>query len=66
MGHAVGFINTILYQNPGAFRDITSGSNPDYHARPGWDACTGMGSPNGAAILKVLSGGSASNRGKGN
>ena len=25
-------------------------------AGPGWDACTGLGSPNGVALLKLLSG----------
>ena len=59
LGHSVGYINAILYQNPGAFHDIVSGSNPDYSAGPGWDACTGMGSPNGMAILQALSGGSS-------
>jgi len=61
LGHAVGFINPILYQNPTAFHDITSGSNPDYTAGPGWDACTGMGSPDGTAILNALSGVSSGN-----
>jgi len=57
LGHNVGFINTILYQNPQAFNDITSGSNIDYSAGPGWDPCTGLGSPKGGDILKALSGG---------
>jgi len=56
LGHNAGFINTILYQNPQAFNDITSGSNTDYNAGPGWDPCTGLGSPKGAAILQALSG----------
>jgi kumamolisin len=56
LGQNVGFINTILYQNPQAFNDITSGSNTDYNAGPGWDPCTGLGSPKGAAILQALSG----------
>jgi kumamolisin len=38
------------------FNDIVSGSNGAYQAGPGWDACTGLGSPNGAALLKLLSG----------
>jgi len=57
LGHSAGFINPILYQNPQAFNDITSGSNTDYNAGPGWDPCTGLGSPKGAAILQALSGG---------
>ena len=57
LGHNAGFISTILYQNPEAFNDITSGGNTDYYAGPGWDPCTGLGSPKGAAILQALSGG---------
>ena len=60
LGRNAGFINTILYQNPQAFNDITSGSNTDYNAGPGWDPCTGLGSPKGAAILQALSGNSGS------
>jgi kumamolisin len=55
LGHNVGFINPILYQNPQALNDITSGSTQDYKAGPGWDPCTGLGSPRGAAILEALS-----------
>ena len=43
LGHNAGFINPILYQNQQAFNDITSGSNGDYQAGPGWDPCTGPG-----------------------
>ena len=60
LGHNAGFINTILYRNPQAFNDITSGSNTDYNAGPGWDPWTGRGSPKGAAILQVLSGSASS------
>jgi kumamolisin len=35
-------------------RDITSGNNGDFVAAPGWDACTGLGSPNGAALRSVI------------
>jgi len=31
-----------------ALRDITSGNNGAYQARVGWDACTGLGVPEGA------------------
>jgi kumamolisin len=41
------------------FRDITSGSNGAYAAGAGWDACTGLGSPEGSALLAALSGGQA-------
>jgi kumamolisin len=50
----VGFVNPALYQNPGGFHDITQGDNGSYSAGPGWDACTGLGSPNGTAILSAL------------
>jgi kumamolisin len=29
-----------------------------YSAGPGWDACTGLGSPNGTALLTLVTGGS--------
>ncbi|MGC8641096.1 MAG: S53 family peptidase [Isosphaeraceae bacterium] len=54
LGHSVGFVNPLLYQNPDAFNDIVSGSNIDYSAGPGWDPCTGLGSPRGMAILQAL------------
>jgi len=55
LGQPVGFLNTVLYQiGESAFNDITQGSNGDYSAGPGWDACTGLGSPNGAALLQAL------------
>jgi kumamolisin len=51
---AVGYINPKLYKNPRAFRDITQGNNGNFSAEPGWDACTGLGSPNGAALPGAL------------
>jgi len=57
---SVGYLNPTLYQQvaaaAGVFHDITSGNNGDYQAGPGWDACSGWGSPNGGAILQLLSG----------
>jgi kumamolisin len=58
LGHAVGYLNPILYslrQSSGAFHDITSGNNGAYTAKPGWDPCTGLGSPDGAKLMSVLS-----------
>lgn len=46
----LGLINPLLYANPGALHDITSGSNGAYKAAPGWDPCTGLGTPNGTAL----------------
>jgi kumamolisin len=59
LGTNVGYVNPLLYSakvEP-TFHDITSGNNGDYSAGPGWDACTGLGSPNGAALLTALRGG---------
>jgi len=44
-----------FYQiGPTAFRDITVGDNGAYTAGPGWDPCTGLGSPHGHALLTAL------------
>ncbi len=54
----VGYLNPLLYQkvaSSGGFHDITSGSNGAYSAGPGWDACSGFGSPIGTAIAAALS-----------
>lgn len=53
-GQDAGFINPTLYSNPKAFHDITSGSNGGFSAGPGWDPCTGLGSPIGTAIVSAL------------
>jgi kumamolisin len=60
-GTSAGRLNPELYAAPvdRAFRDITVGSNaeqgtPGYSAGPGWDACTGLGSPDGQALLAAL------------
>jgi kumamolisin len=53
-GKPLGFINPALYANPSALRDITSGTNGAYTAGAGWDACTGLGSPNGASLATAL------------
>lgn len=59
LGRPVGFLNTFLYGNttPGAgVHDIISGNNGAYQAAHGWDPCTGLGSPDGTQILKLLKG----------
>jgi kumamolisin len=54
-GKPVGDVHAALYQlSESAFRDITQGNNGAYQAGPGWDACTGLGSPNGQALLDAL------------
>ena len=61
-GKRFGLIQPLLYAGvaPGAdvpgFRDITSGNNGAYAAGPGWDACSGLGSPEGTALLNRLQG----------
>ncbi len=53
-GVPAGFVNPTLYQNPGDFHDITKGNNGAYSAGPGWDPCTGLGSPVGTAVESAL------------
>jgi kumamolisin len=59
-GVAAGFVNPALYAAgaKGAFRDITQGNNGGFSAGPGWDACSGQGSPVGSAIIALLGAGS--------
>ncbi len=53
-GRRLGFANPLLYANPGVLNDIVEGDNGAYSAAVGWDACTGLGSPNGAALAVLL------------
>jgi kumamolisin len=58
----VGFLNPFLYKNAGhgVVKAVTSGTNgikdtvEGYQAGPGWNACTGLGTPDGTALLKHL------------
>ena len=61
---SAGFLNPILYTAPAAFRDITSGNNGAYKAGPGWDPCTGLGSPIGTAVIATLASTAASGTGR--
>jgi kumamolisin len=62
LGHRVGFLNPSLYGLAApqtCFHDILNGKNevagaPGYSARPGWDACTGLGTPIGDGLLAAL------------
>jgi kumamolisin len=58
LGKSVGFLQPQVYaaSAQGGFHDITQGNNGDYQAGPAWDPCTGLGSPNGAALLQALGG----------
>ena len=56
-GHPAGLINKAFYRQAVAssgFRDITTGGNGAYQAGPGWDACTGLGSPKGNDLLTAI------------
>jgi hypothetical protein len=64
LGFNLGFVNPVLYAlGSSYFRDIVPGAgpadnsnngSPGYPAGPGWDACTGWGSPNGQALFAGL------------
>ncbi|HZE71702.1 MAG TPA: S53 family peptidase [Pyrinomonadaceae bacterium] len=63
LGTKIGFITPLLYElrhaTPKAVCDIVKGFNGPtralgYRARHGWDACTGLGSPNGEKLLAWL------------
>ena len=61
-GKTFGLFQTQLYtgvtagQAATGFNDITSGSNGAYSAGPGWDPCTGLGSPSATDLLNRLNG----------
>jgi kumamolisin len=59
LGHPVGLLNPFLYSHQNVVRDITRGQTQDYQAGPGWDPCTGLGSPDGMALLQALQANSA-------
>jgi len=55
----LGFVNSVLYEKveaeaSSALRDIENGGNGAYSAGPGWDPCTGLGSPDGTKLLDAL------------
>jgi kumamolisin len=52
-GRSAGFVNPALYGQPSALHDITQGNNGGFEASPGWDACTGLGSPDGARVAAI-------------
>jgi kumamolisin len=60
-GSNIGFANLALYQNAeNGFNDITQGNNGSYSAGPGWDPCTGLGSPNGNQLPQIFAAATAS------
>jgi kumamolisin len=54
LGTPLGLLQPRLYAAGAGFRDVTSGNNGSFTARPGWDACTGLGVPDGEALLTAL------------
>jgi kumamolisin len=52
-GSPVGFINPHLYRGSG-LNDVTYGDNGGYSASIGWDACSGLGTPDGRKIADLL------------
>jgi kumamolisin len=62
LGRRIGYLTPLLYTGKpgqGALRDIRRGNNrldgrQGYTARRGWDACTGLGSPDGVTLLEWL------------
>ena len=63
-GRSAGFIQPQIYaaKAASAFNDIVSGNNGAFSAGPGWDACTGLGSPIGAKLITLLGGSSAATK----
>ncbi len=59
IGKPVGFLNPLIYAQAieaSGFHDVTAGNNGSFSASPGWDPCTGLGSPDGARLLAALNG----------
>eukprot|EP01052_Picozoa_sp_SAG31_P044812 SAG31_NODE_7951_length_1556_cov_0.888813_2_plen_176_part_00 len=65
-GHAsLGFLNPLFYRHPEAFNDVTKGCNCGkvangcerrlgFPAVRGWDAATGLGTPNFEKLLSLI------------
>jgi kumamolisin len=60
-GKSAGFIHPAIYaaKATSAFNDITSGTNytgtpVGFKAGPGWDACTGLGSPIATKVITTI------------
>jgi kumamolisin len=57
LGKNLGWLHPVLYGTVAqskVLNDIVTGTNGAYDARPGWDCCTGLGTPNGQAFLTLL------------
>ena len=57
-GKPSGPPHAILYAHPEAFRDTVTGDNTSggigYEAGKGWDACTGLGTPDGSKVAALF------------
>jgi kumamolisin len=53
-GKKLGWISPELWLNQVCFNDITVGDNGAFRAMPGPDPCTGLGSPIGERLAKLL------------
>ena len=57
---SLGFLNPFIYRNPQAFHDVTQGKNTGgmqqygFKAVKGWDAATGLGTPNYGALSEAI------------
>ena len=57
LGKNLGWFIPTLYGTAAqhkVFNDITSGTNGAFRSTAGWDCCTGLGTPNGMALLNLL------------
>ena len=68
---SAGFIQPAIYAAKGkpGFRDITSGTNysgtpKGFTAGPGWDPCTGLGSPIATKLIPIISPTASASKGK--
>lgn len=58
-GKPFGLVQPDIYagvtpgHGPAGFRDITTGSNGHWKAGPGWDPCTGLGTPAGTTLVRA-------------
>ena len=57
LGKNIGWFHPTLYGTVAQHKvlhDVETGTNGSYKASSGWDSCTGLGSPDGNALLALL------------
>lgn len=56
---SLGFLNPLIYEHAAAFNDITQGAGEsdcgNWPAKQGWDAVTGVGTPNYEKLASIVS-----------